>query len=152
MHSKMDTAESYLAELPPDRRDAVSAVRRVILQNLPDGYEETMQFGMIAYVIPISRYPNTYNGQALQIAALASQKNYMSVYLMTVYGDKETRHWFKERFEASGRKLDMGKSCVRFKKLDDLPLDVIGETIARVTVEQYISRYEAVRAVTRPRR
>ena len=143
--SSAQTVEEYLAELAPDRREAISTVRKVILDNLPTGYEEMMQFGMIGYVIPLERYPVTYNKQALQYAALASQKHYMSVYLMNVYGDPDSEQWFAEQYRASGKKLDMGKSCVRFKKLDDLPLDLIGRAIARTPVEAYIEFYEAAR-------
>ena len=142
MQSAAKTVDEYLASLPDDRREALSAVREVILANLPTGYEEMIQWGMISYVIPLSRYPNTYNGQALAIASLVSQKNYMSLYLMGVYGHKPTEEWFKKEYAASGKKLDMGKSCVRFKKLDDLPLDVIGKVIARVTVEAFLQVYE----------
>ena len=143
--SSAQTVEEYLAELAPDRREAISAVRKVILDNLPTGYEEMMQFGMIGYVIPLERYPVTYNKQALQYAALASQKHYMSVYLMNVYGDPDSEQWFAEQYRASGKRLDMGKSCVRFKKLDDLPLDLIGRAIARTPVDAYIEVYEAAR-------
>ncbi len=143
--SSAQTVEEYLAELPTDRREAINAVRKVILDNLPTGYEEMMQFGMISYVIPLERYPVTYNKQPLQYAALASQKHYMSVYLMNVYGDPDSEQWFVEQYRASGKKLDMGKSCVRFKKLDDLPLDLIGRAIARTPVEAYIEVYEVAR-------
>ena len=104
-----------------------------------------MQYGMIWYVIPLERYPVTYSGQALGIAALASQKNYMSLYLMNVYGETETERWFVEEYNASGKKLDMGKSCVRFKKLEDLPLDLIGKAIARTSVDEFVGMYEASR-------
>ena len=143
--SSAQTVEEYLAELAPDRREAINTVRKVILDNLPSGYEEIMQFGMIGYVIPLERYPVTYNKQALQYAALASQKHYMSVYLMSVYSDSDSEQWFAEQYRASGKKLDMGKSCVRFKKLDDLPLDLIGRAIARTPVDEYIEVYEAAR-------
>ncbi len=146
------TVDEYLAELSPDRRAAIAAVRKVILDNLPKGYEEVMLYGMIAYVIPLKRYPVTYNKQPIGIAALASQKNYMSVYLMNVYGDNDTERWFTEAFKASGKKLDMGKSCVRFKKLDDLPLDVIGQGIARTPVGEFIALYEASRHHTKSAR
>ena len=143
--SRAQTVEDYLAELPEERRKAIAAVRKVILKNLPKGYKETMQYGMISYIIPLEKYPDTYNGQALALASLAAQKNFMSLYLMSVYGNKETEKWFKQSFEERGKKLDMGKSCVHFKKVDDLPLDVIGETIARVPVKELISLYEASR-------
>jgi uncharacterized protein YdhG (YjbR/CyaY superfamily) len=142
--SEAKTVDQYLETLPPDRREAITAVREVILANLPEGYRESMNWGMIGYGIPLERYPNTYNKQPLTLAALAAQKNYMSLYLMTVYGDKETEAWFSKRFEASGKKLDMGKSCVRFRKLDDLPLDLVGEVIRRWSVDEYIAHYEQV--------
>ncbi|HEV8054677.1 MAG TPA: DUF1801 domain-containing protein [Candidatus Limnocylindrales bacterium] len=127
-------------------------VREVIRANLPRGNEEGMQFGMISYHVPLERFPNTYNGQPLGLAALASQKNYMALYLNTVYGDPETERWFRERYASSGKKLDMGKSCLRFRKLEDLPLDLIGETIARAPVDEYIRRYEAARGSSRTTR
>ena len=148
-YSKAATVEEYLGELPAERRQTVEAVRTVIRDNLPDGYEEAMQFGMISYVVPLERYPKTYNGQALSYAALASQKNYVSVYLMNIYSDVETERWFTERYRASGKRLDMGKACVRFKKLDDLPLDLIAEAVALTSVDSFIELYEASRA--RPR-
>ena len=150
--SSAKTVDQYLAELAPDRRAAISAVRSVILDNLPDGYQETMQFGMIGYVVPLDRYPKTYNRQPLSYVALASQKNYMSVYLMNIYGDEQAERWFTERYRASGKKLDMGKSCVRFKGREHLPIDLIGEAVALTTVEQLIERYEASRTNIAKRR
>jgi len=143
--SDAKTVDEYLAGLPPDRREALEAVRAEILRNLPDGYEECMQYGMIGYVVPLSRYPNTYNGQALGVAALASQKNYMSVYLMNVYGDPATEKWFAEEYRKTGKRLDMGKSCVRFRKLEDLPVELIGRTVRRTPVDEFLRRYEASR-------
>jgi hypothetical protein len=139
------TVEAYLHQLPSDRRAAISAVRQVILKNLPKGYEETINWGMISYQIPLERYPNTYNGQPLCYASLASQKNHMALYLMCVYGSKELKAWFGEEFRKAGKKLDMGKSCVRFKKLEDLPLSVIGKAIKKVPAKTYIAHYEASR-------
>jgi hypothetical protein len=139
--SKATTVEAYLEELPDDRRAAISAVRDVILKNLPKGYEEVINWGMITYQIPLERYPNTYNGQPLMFAALASQKNHMAVYLC-VCMSKEIETWFREEFRKAGKKLDMGKSCVRFKKLDDLPLAVIGKAIKKVSPKAYIAYYE----------
>jgi Domain of unknown function (DU1801) len=136
------TVDAYLAELPEERRQAISAVRRVILDHLPDGFVEIMQYGMISYVVPLERYPDTYNGQALAVAALASQKRYMAIYLMGVYGEAGTQDWLRERWAATGKKLDMGKSCLRFQRLDDLALDVIGEVIARTPVEEFLADYE----------
>ena len=143
--SEAKTVEEYLDELTDDRRETVEAVRDIVNSNLPDGYEETVQFGMISYVVPLERYPKTYNRQALQYAALASQKNYVSLYLMNVYGNEETERWFVDRYRASGKRLDMGKACVRFKSIDDLPLDLIGETIARTPVDDFIALYEKAR-------
>lgn len=143
--SKANTVDQYLKELPAEKREAITDVRKVVLKNLPKGYKETMLWGMICYIIPLEEYPNTYNGAPLGIAALAAQKNYNSLYLMSVYGDPKTEKWFKERYAKSEKKLDMGKSCVRFKKAEDLPLDLIAETISRVSKEDYIQRYEQVR-------
>ena len=143
--SKAETVYGYLAESPEDRRAAISAVRQVVLENLPQGYEEMMQFGMIGYVIPLERYPATYNGQALQYAALASQKNYMSLYLMNVYSDEAVERGFVEWYKDSGKRLDMGKACVRFKSLQDLPIDLVGEAIALTPVDRFIERYEMSR-------
>ena len=145
------TVDEYLADLSPERRQAVAAVRHAVLENLPSGYEEMMTFGMIGYVIPLERYPKTYNKQPLMYAALASQKQYMSLYLMNIYGDPETERWFNGAYAATGKRLDMGKSCVRFKKLDDLPLDVIGQAVARTSSEDFIQRYEESRSQTRRR-
>ena len=143
--SKAETVDGYLAELLEDWRAAISAVRQVVLENLPQGYEEMMQFGMIGYVIPLERYPVTYNGQALQYAALASQKNYMSLYLMNVYSDEAVERWFVDRYKDSGKRLDMGKACVRFKSLQDLSIDLVGEAIALTPVDRFIERYEMSR-------
>ena len=143
--SEAATVDAYLAELPPDRREAIAAVRSVVLDNLPDGYEEVMQFGMIGYVVPLSTVPKTYNGQPLQYAALASQKRYMTLHLNNVYGDEQVEKSFTEGYRASGKKLDIGKSCVRFKRLHDLPLDVIGKTIAATSVTEFVRAYEASR-------
>jgi hypothetical protein len=147
MKSAATSVKDYLNELPDDRKEAISAVRRVILKNLPRGYEEVMQYGMISYVVPHSIYPAGYHckpGEPLPYALLASQKNHMAIYLCHVYGHKETETWFRKAYLASGKKLDMGKSCVRFKKLDQLPLDIIGQVIARTPVNKYIAAVEAM--------
>ncbi len=141
--SKAETVEEYLGELTDDRRDAIAEVRETILANLPDGYVEAMNWGMISYEVPLETHPDTYNNKPLMYAALASQKNHMAVYLTTVYGDDDTKDWFAERYRATGKKLDMGKSCVRFKKLDQLPLDLIGEVIAKTPVDEFIATVEA---------
>jgi len=142
--SKATTAAAYLAELPAERRAVISAVRDVVNAHLPKGYVEGMLYGMLAWYVPLARYPNTYNGQPIGTAGLAAQKNYYALYLMGVYGDRATEAWFRTAFAKAGKKLDMGKSCVRFKKLDDLPLDVIGETIARLPAEKLIALHDSV--------
>lgn len=147
--SDATTVEEYLAQLPEDRRAALSEMRRVILEFLPDGYEEAMQYGMISYVIPLATSGPTYNKQPLAVASLASQKNYMSLYLMSVYGDPVEEKRFKGEYEKSGKKLDMGKSCVRFRRLDDLPLDVIERTIARASVDKFMRAYEKARSASK---
>jgi uncharacterized protein YdhG (YjbR/CyaY superfamily) len=146
------TAEQYLAELPDDRRDAIEAVRAVILENLPAGYEEAMNWGMITYQIPLETYPDTYNKQPLMFAALASQKNHMAVYLTGIYVSDEARDEFEKAYRATGKRFDVGKSCVRFRKLDDLPLDLIGQTIAAVPMERLIARVEEGGSARKSRR
>lgn len=139
MKSKATTVEEYLAQLPVDRRDAMETVRKVILKNLPTGYEEVLQYGMLGYVVPLKVFPAGYlnrKNEPLPYVCLASQKNYMSIYLMSAYGDEEAR--FRRDYEATGKRLDMGKSCVRFKKLEDLPLEVIGKAVARYPVKKWI--------------
>ena len=145
------TVEDYLADLSPERRETVSTVRDVILAHLPDGYEEMMDFGMISYVIPLSTYPITYNERPLMYAALSSQKNYCSLYLMNIYGMPELMEWFERGYRASGKRMDIGKACVRFKSVDDLPLDLVGEAIARTLVADSIELYEASRRTTKAR-
>lgn len=144
--TKPQTVEEYLSQLPPQRREAVAALRQLILQNLPDGYEETILFGMISYVIPLDTYPVTYNKQPLSYVALASQKNYISLYLIGIYADGSSRQWFLDQYAASGKKLDLGKACLRFKTLDDLPIDLIAQAIASTSVSDFIRLYEASRA------
>jgi hypothetical protein len=146
--STASTVEQYLASLPADRRAAIARVRDVVNARLPRGYEETMQYGMISWIVPRSRLAETYNGQALALASLASQKQYMALYLMSVYSESKLGAWFKSAYEASGKKLDMGKACVRFKTLDALPLEVIGQAIAKVPVDDYVATYEASRSKT----
>ena len=150
--SEASTPDEYIAQLPPERREAIAAVRDVIRKNLAPGFKEGMEFGMIAYYVPLERFPDTYNGRPLGLAAIANQKQYFSVYLNNVYGDPETEAWFRERYAASGKKLDMGKSCVRFRRLEDLPLDVIGETIARTDLDGYLDQYRAARGSSRATR
>lgn len=144
VRSKATTVEEYLAELPEDRRATVSAVRDVIVANLPEGYVEGVEWGMITYSVPLEVSGRTYNGRPLGYVSLASQKNYLSLYLMGVYGEREQE--FRAEFEATGRKLDMGKSCVRFKRVDDLPLDLIGREVARHSVADYLAKVRAARS------
>src|SRR5271165_511062 len=124
MKSHAKSVAEYIKALPPDRRAAISAVREVILAHLPKGYAECMYYGMIGYVVPHSLYPAGYHCDPklpLGYACLGSQKNHMALHLMTVYGDPATEKWFRKAWAATGKKLDMGKACVRFKKLDDVP-------------------------------
>ncbi len=143
--SKASTVDQYLEELPPERRKIVSTVRSVILENLPQGYAESMNWGMISYEIPLEDYPDTYNGQPLGYLALAAQKRCYSLYMLGVYRDSEQEAKLNEAFKKAGKKPDMGKSCVRFRKLEDIPLDVIGELIASTPPEVLISLYDQSR-------
>ncbi len=143
--SSAATPEAYLAELPDERRALISHVRDLVNANLPDGYVETMNWGMIAWEIPLAVYPDTYNKQPLMYAALAAQKNHFTVHLMTAYGDKKELAFIEDGFKKAGKKLDMGKACIRFKRLEDIPLEVIGESIARVPVDSYVARYESIK-------
>jgi hypothetical protein len=150
--SDATTPDEYIASLPDDRREAIAEIRRVIRENLPDGYAEGMAYGMIGWFVPLETYPDTYNGQPLGLAALASQKNHIALYLNNVYGDPKLEGWFRERWTETGKKLDMGKSCVRFRTLDDVPLDVIGETIARTDLASFLAQYEGTRGSSRATR
>ncbi|MCA8910132.1 MAG: DUF1801 domain-containing protein [Planctomycetes bacterium] len=146
MQSKAKTVAEYLKSLPDDRREAIEAVRKVILKNLDSKYEEGMQYGMIGYYVPHKHYPPGYHcdpKQPLPFASIASQKNHMAVYLMCTYMDPEQDEWFRQAWAKTGKKLDMGKSCVRFKKLENLALDVIGEAIKRVPAKKFIEHYES---------
>jgi hypothetical protein len=148
MKSEAKTVAAYLASLPPDRRAAIAAVRQTILDHLPDGYVEAMDWGMISYQVPLDRYPGTYNHKPLMYAALASQKAYMAVYLSAIYADASARAAFEQAYRATGKRYDVGQSCVRFRKLEDLPLDVIGAAVAGTPVDDYIERYERSRRRT----
>jgi uncharacterized protein YdhG (YjbR/CyaY superfamily) len=143
--SSATTPEAYLAELSSERRADIAAVRDVIRKNLPEGYDESVNWGMISYGVPLERYPNTYNKQPLCYVGLAAQKNYNALYLMRVYGDKAQEKRLRDAFKKAGKKLDMGKSCVRFRKADDLPLDTIGEIVASTPVDTWIAVYESSR-------
>jgi hypothetical protein len=146
MQSKAATVKQYLSELPKDRRAAIETVRKAIVANLDKGYEEGMQYGMIGWYVPHRIYPAGYHcdpKQPLPFAGLASQKNYMSLYIMTTYGEGSDEQWFRKEWAKTGKKLDMGKCCIRFKKIEDLALGVIGEAIRRMPVKTHIERYEA---------
>ena len=143
MRSRPSTVAEYLAALPPERRAAIETVRAEINRRLPAGYEEGIAYGMIGWCVPHSRFPAGYHcdpSKPLGLAALASQKGYMSLHLMSIYGSAPLRQWFEAEWRKRGKKLDMGKACVRFKKLEDLALDVIGEAIRR---KKYVAFCEA---------
>lgn len=144
MQSKATTAEAYLAELPPERRAAISAVRDLILKSLDKGYEEGMFYGMIMWYVPHRLYPAGYHcdpSKPIGVAALASQKQYMALY----FDPGADKRWFCEAWAKSGKKLDMGKVCIRFKRVEDLAMDVIAEAVRRVPVAKCIEHYEATR-------
>jgi hypothetical protein len=150
MQSKATTVAAYLKSLPPERRAALEAVRKVILANLDSDYDEGMQYGMIGYYVPLSRYPAGYHcapNTPLPFAGLASQKAHMSVHLMALYSggaENPLAAWFQSAWRKTGKKLDMGAACVRFKKLEDVALDVLGEAIRRMPASEYIRRYEGL--------
>jgi hypothetical protein len=149
--SQAATVQAYLEELPEERRAVIAAVRDVIVRHLPAGYCEAMNWGVINYEIPLKRFPDTYNGHPLMYVGLSAQKNYYAVYLMCVYGDEKRARWLKEEFQKAGKKLDMGQCCVRFRRLEDLPLDVIAQAVASTTPEQYIAHYKASRQKQTPK-
>ena len=144
MQSQAASVEEYIAELPDDRREAVRALRDLINANLQPGFEEGMQYGMIGWHVPHSTYPAGYHcdpRQPVPFVALASQKNHLSLYMMGLYTALEEEQ-FRREWTATGRKLNMGKSCVRFKKLKDAALEVISGAIRRISVEEHLRRYE----------
>ena len=146
MSAKPQTVDAYLAGLSVERREALQEVRQTILGNLPKGYEEGIQYGMIGYYVPHKLYPSGYHAdpqQPVPFAGLASQKNHMAIYLMAVYGDPDLERWFRDAWSKTGKRLDMGKSCVRFKKIDAVPLEVIAETFRRVALSDFIEQYES---------
>ena len=146
--SRADSVEDYLSELPPDRRAVVAAVLDVVRRHMPAGYREGIQYGMIGWCVPLERYPETYNGEPLSYAALAAQKHHYALYLSSAYQDPAELAWLEEAWGRAGRRLDMGKSCVRFRSLDELPLDVVGAFVARTPTETFIARYEAARGAS----
>ena len=146
MTSDAKTPDAYIQSLPEDRKEAVTRLRKVILENLPKGFSETMGYGMLGYVVPHTIYPDSYHCKPetpLPFMNIASQKNFIAVYHMGVYAKKELLDWFVNEYpKYSKRKLDMGKSCIRFKKMDDIPYQLIGELSAKMTVKEWIDIYE----------
>ncbi len=155
MQSSATTVQEYLAELPDDRQAAIEAVRATIKANVDDDIEEGMQYGMIGFYVPHRVFPAGYHcdpKQPLPFVALASQKRHMSVYLMTTYMDGAQDTWLREAWAKAGKKLDMGKCCIRFRELEDVPLDVLGEAIRRVSTADHIAHYQAALSAPRPTR
>jgi uncharacterized protein DUF1801 len=147
MQSSARTVQEYLKELPADRCQAISAVRDVILANLPKGYEECMSRGMIGYVVPHSIYPRGYHCNPkvpLPFVNLGSQKNHMALHLMCCYADQRLKARLEQAWKDAGKKFDMGGACLRFKKLEDVPLEVVGQFIASLPVDLYLRRIEQV--------
>jgi len=146
MKSTATTITEYLAEMPEDRREAITKVRDTIIKHLPGGYEEALNWGMITYQVPLEIYPDTYNKKPLMYAALANQKNHMAVYLTGIYMDKDLYQDFEEKYRNTGKRYDVGKSCVRFRKLEDLPLELISESIGAISMEEFIERTKGLSA------
>ncbi len=146
MNSTAKTPEAYLEGLPADRKEVIGKLRNVILENLPEGYEETMNYGMIGYVVPHSLYPGGYHCTPelpLPFLNLASQKNHIGFYHMGIYAEPKLMDWFTSEFpKHSSRKLDMGKSCIRFKNLQDIPYELLGELVRKMSVDEWIALYE----------
>jgi len=145
------TPAQYIASLPADRAKTITAVRALVNKHIPRGYEECIVWGTIGWVIPLSRYPDTYNKQPICYVALSSQKNYCSLYLMGAYtfGSASQLEQLKAAFKVAGKKLDMGKSCVHFETPDDLPLEAIGKLISAISSEKWIEIYEQSRMMTK---
>lgn len=145
MQSKASSVNEYLANLPDDRRSGIEAMRQAVLGELDKGFEEGMQYGMIGYFVPHSRYPAGYHcdtKQPLPFAGIASQKNHLTIYFMHLYMNPEELKWFESEFAKTGKKLDMGKSCIRFKRIDDIPLELLRRTVKRISADRYIKLYE----------
>jgi Domain of unknown function (DU1801) len=146
MQSKAITVDAYLAELPEDRQKAISELRKVIKKNMPKGFQECMGYGMMGYVVPHSKYPAGYHcnpKDPLPFMGIASQKNFIAVYHMGVYADPKLLKWFTDAHaKASAKKLDMGKSCMRYKKAEDIPYKLIGELASKITPDEWIATYE----------
>ena len=150
--NKATSVRKYLASLPSERRSSISRVRDVVRKNLPAGYREVVDWGMVCYELPLERYPDTYNGRPLCYAAIAAHKNHNALYLTNAYQDAGEAARLREAFRKAGKKMDMGKSCLRFRSSDDLPLEAIGHVIRNTPPEKFIARYEASRRGTGPER
>lgn len=149
MQSAVQSVEEYLETLPENRKEDMKLMYQTVKDNLPEGFEEGMQYGMIGWFVPLSRYPAGYLNdprKALPFVCLASQKNYMSLYLMQVYGNPKIEAWFSEEYRESGKKINMGKSCLRFKTVEDVPLHLISQLMKKVSVDEYIEMYERARS------
>ncbi len=148
MQSKSTIPDQYIAELPDDRREVITKLRQVVLKNIPNGFEEQMSYGMLGYVVPLSIYPKGYHCSPylpLPFFSIASQKNSINIYHMMIYADKNLYDWFVNEYPKYCKsKLDMGKSCIRFKKMNDIPYDLIGLLISKISVAQWIEKYESV--------
>ncbi len=146
MQSKAATVDQYISELPEDRQKAIKELRKQVKKNIPKGFKEQMSYGMIGWVVPHSLYPPGYHCTPelpLPFMNIASQKNFIAVYHMGIYGDPKLLKWFNDEYTKAGfKKLDMGKSCMRFKKPEQIPFELIGKLAARITPEQWIERYE----------
>lgn len=140
------TVDEYLEELPEDRATVVAHVRRLVNASIPPGYVEGMLYGMITWMVPLEIYPETYNGKPLAYVSLAAQKNYYSLYLMSVYSDSEEEVRLRQQWLARGTKLDMGKSCLRFRRVDDLHEDLVAGVIAAVPMDEHIEKAKVARA------
>ena len=146
VNSTSTSVDEYLAEIEPDRRADAEQLREMILQNLPEGYVETMRWGMITYEVPLDRYPETYDGQPLMFLALAAQKRHLALYLTNVAFMSGGEERCKARYLETGKKLDMGRSCLRFKSANDLAIDLVAETIRSTSLDDFIDGFEAARA------
>ncbi|MDF2942112.1 MAG: hypothetical protein K0S01_970 [Herbinix sp.] len=146
MNIEANSPEEYISQLPEDRKMAMMMLRKIINENLPIGFKETMSYGMVSYVIPHSIYPSGYHcnpKDPVPFISIASQKNYIAVYHMGIYIYPEILSWFREEYSKNAKtKLDMGKSCIRFKKVDDIPYDLIAELSRKITVEDFLERYQ----------
>lgn len=142
MTANVETVDQYIQNLEPERQELIASLRQTVLENLDPGFEEIIDFGMIAYCVPLERYPETYNGHPLMYAAIASQKRHASLYLMGIYTDPDTARWFEEEYAKTGTKPNMGKSCVRFTRPEKVPHELIGKVIAQHTVASYLEFVE----------